>query len=234
MNVNTYMKALTAIATVSTALYCLPAFAGDPPADPTKVDNVDKKAKRPEGTQAVKQLELSLQLAQYGRANKDPLALITAAKMRQGVGFKVEDRKPNEGDSGAAAAGDGAMSIDALLKDAKDMSSNDKTIVAMADDVKASAAKGRVGGGIISLGTISGDTVHTRSITFAGGRFAEIAAAGTDNNDVVLEIFDQGGHLICRDSDPAYCPFTPAWTGPFTVKVYNTGSDGAHYRLETN
>ena len=49
------------------------------PADPSKVDNVSKDAKKPAGLLPVKQLELAAALAQYGRAQKDPLSLIVAA-----------------------------------------------------------------------------------------------------------------------------------------------------------
>ena len=220
---------------VSASLLIAPVAAQQAaPADPSKVDNVSKDAKKPAGLLPVKQLELAAALAQYGRAQKDPLSLIVAARMRQQVAFKTEDRKPDNADAAAIDKDDGKLSVEGLLKEAADLSGNDKTIMAMADDVKASAAKGRVGGGIISRGTITGNTTHNLTMSFSGGRFAEVAAAGTDNDDIVLEIYDQSGHLICRDSDPAYCSFNPIWTGPFLVKVRNNGSSGGHYRLETN
>ncbi|MER2604347.1 MAG: hypothetical protein ABTQ29_00790 [Siculibacillus sp.] len=202
------------------------------PADKAK-ENVDRAAK-PSEALPVAQLHLSEQLAAYGRAAKDPLSLIVAAQIRQQVGVKVVDRKPDGADSGAPATADAGAVVDGLLKEARDLSKNDKTIVALADDVKASATKGRVGGGIISLGQIPGRTIHSRTINFRANQTAEIAAVGIDTNDIMLEVFDEGGHLICRDTDPAYCRFTPAWTGSFTVKVHNDGRSLSHYRLETN
>lgn len=235
MSTRKFMNSIAAIVSVSVGLASIPAFAQQAaPADPTKVENVSKTAKRPDGLLPVRQLELANSLAKFGRDNKDPLSLIVAARMLQQVSFKQEDRKPDNADASANAKGDALPTVDGLLKDAKDISANDKTIVALADDVKAAATKGRVGGGLVSLGQITGSTVHTRTINFAGGRFAEVAATGIDTSDMVLEVFDQGGHLICRDSDPAYCSFNPIWTGPFTVKVHNTGGDVSHYKLETN
>ncbi|MDK9697680.1 MAG: hypothetical protein OEL76_14965 [Siculibacillus sp.] len=200
------------------------------PADKSK-ENVTREAVKPGDPMPVQQLHLSEQLATYGRANKDPLSLIVAAQIRQQVGVKVVERKPDGVDAAAPAATD---VVAGLLDEAKALSKNDKTIVALADDVKASATKGRVGGGIISLGQITGRTIHNRTMSFRAKQTAEIAAVGTDTNDIMLEVFDEGGHLICRDTDPAYCRFTPAWTGAFTVKVHNNGTSLAHYRLETN
>jgi hypothetical protein len=201
------------------------------PADKAK-ENVSREAAKPAEPLPVEQLHLSAQVAAYGRANKDPLALIVAAQIRSSVGVKVVERKPDSADAGPAVAASDV--VGGLLDEAKALSKNDKTIVALADDVKASATKGRVGGGIISLGQITGRTIHSRTMSFRAKQTAEVAAVGTDTNNIMLEVFDEGGHLICRDTDPAYCRFTPAWTGPFTVKVHNNGSSLAHYRLETN
>lgn len=200
------------------------------PADKTK-QNVTQETTRSSEPLPVQQLHLSEQLAAYGRTNKDPLSLIVAAQIRQQVGVKVVERKA-DGDAAAAPAATDV--VGGLLDEAKALSKNDKTIVALADDVKASATKGRVGGGIISLGQITGRTIHNRTMSFRAKQTAEIAAVGTDTNDIMLEVYDEGGHLICRDTDPAYCRFTPAWTGAFTVKVHNNGTSLAHYRLETN
>lgn len=224
----------SSLAVVAALLLGGPALAQTAaPAAPAKA-NVDPTAPKPAGMLPVEQLHLSEQLAAYGRTAKDPLSLIVAAQIRQQVGVKVVDRKPDEGDSGAPASAEAGAVVDGLLAEAKALSKNDATIVAMADDVKAAATKGRVGGGIVSLGQITGRTIHSRTMSFRANQTAEVAAVGIDTNDIMLEVFDEGGHLICRDTDPAYCRFTPAWTGSFTVKVHNDGKSLAHYRLETN
>lgn len=227
-------RLIAPLAVAASVLFAGAAFAqGTTPVDKSK-ENVARDAAKPAEALPVRQLHLSEQLAAYGRLNKDPLSLIVAAQIRQQVGVKVVDRKPEGVESGAPASADAGAVVDGLLEEAKVLSKNDKTIVALADDVKASATKGRVGGGIVSLGQISGRTIHNRSMNFRANKTAEIAAVGTDTNDIMLEVFDEGGHLICRDTDPAYCRFTPAWTGEFKVKVHNNGTSLAHYRLETN
>lgn len=229
------LASLSAVVLASTLVSGL-AFAEEAakPADPTKAENVARDAAKPTGPLPVEQLHLSEQLAAWGRANKDPLSLIVAAQIRAGVGVKVVDRKPDNADAVGTASAEAGATVDGLLGEAKSLAKGDKTIVALADDVKASATKGRVGGGIVSLGQITGRTIHNRTMNFRGGQVAEVAATGVDTDDIMLEVFDEGGHLICRDSDPAYCRFNPIWTGPFTVKVHNNGGGLAHYRLETN
>jgi hypothetical protein len=215
---------------LATALAPSIAFAQ---AAASKEPNSAADAKKPAGLSSVKQLELSATLAKLGRANKDPLQLIVAAQLLQGAGAKYEARPPKEAPDADLGA-EKADSVASLLDEAKALAKNDKTIVALADDVKASASKGRVGGGIISLGQITANTIHTREITFQGGRFAEIGLNGIDTDAFKLEVYDQNGNLICRDTDPANCSFSPIWTGPFVVKVYNLSGGGAHYKLETN
>lgn len=208
------------------------ALASAQAAEPDKSKaNADTEAAKPTASLPVEQLHLSAQVAAWGRAHKDPLSLIVAAQIRNGVGVKVEERKA-DGDTGPTPAATDVVA--ALLDEAKALSKNDPGIVAMADDVKAAATKGRVGGGIISNGQITGRTIHSRSMNFRAKQVAEIAVVGVDTDQIMLEVFDEGGHLICRDTDPAYCRFTPAWTGAFTVKVHNDGGSLAHYRLETN
>ncbi|MCE1238086.1 MAG: hypothetical protein LWW93_17185 [Hyphomicrobiales bacterium] len=208
------------------------ALAAAQAAEPDKSKtNADTEAAKPTAALPVEQLHLSAQVAAWGRAHKDPLSLIVAAQIRNGVGVKVEERKADGDTAPTPAAGD---VVAALLDEAKALSKNDPGIVAMAEDVKASASKGRVGGGIISNGQITGRTIHSRSMNFRAKQVAEIAVVGVDTDQIMLEVFDEGGHLICRDTDPAYCRFTPAWTGAFTVKVHNDGGSLAHYRLETN
>ena len=224
------LASLAVAAAVSFAGVAAAAAQGAAPADKAK-QNVDADAVKPAGALPVEQLHLSAQLAAYGRANKDPLSLIVAAQIRSQVGVKTVERKADGATEPTPVDTD---VVAGLLDEAKALSKNDATIVALADDVKASATKGRVGGGIISLGQITGRTIHSRTMSFRAKEVAEIAAIGTDTNQIMLEIFDEGGHLICRDSDPAYCRFTPAWTGPFTVKVHNNGTSLSHYRLETN
>jgi hypothetical protein len=77
------------------------------------------------------------------------------------------------------------------------------------------------------------------TITFEGGEPARILVKGDGDTHLVLSVYDQGGHLIARDDDNdssgvCLAQWTPAWTGPFTVRITNTGSVYNNYVLRTN
>ena len=203
------------------------------PAAPAKTgENIAKDAK-PEAGGAVQQLMLADELAAYGRANKDPLSLIVAASMKKQIPVKEVERKPENAPDGVAKAPE-SDSVDGLLKDARDLAKGDKTLLALADDVKASASKGRVTGASVSVGQITGNTDHIMKWSFTGGRHAEIALVGLTSTLFALEVRDENGNLICRNTAPAYCSWNPIWTGPFVVKVKNLGGGLAHYKIATN
>lgn len=204
-----------------------PAAAGD-----KKGENITKDAK-PEASGGVQQLMLADELAAYGRANKDPLSLIVAASMKKQIPVKEVERKPENAADGVAKA-PATDTVDGLLKDARDLAKGDKTLLALADDVKAAATKGRVTGPSVSVGQITGNTDHIMKWTFNGGRFAEIALVGLSSTLFALEVRDENGNLICRNTAPAYCSWNPIWTGPFVIKVKNLGGGLAHYKIATN
>jgi len=226
----------TAIALAgATLLASAPAFAQTAtPAAPARTgENIAKDAK-PEAGGAVQQLMLADELAAYGRANKDALSLIVAASIKKQIPVKEVERKPEGGaaDSvGKAPAGD---SVDGLIKEAKDLAKGNKTLAALADDVKAQATKGRTSGPSVSVGQITGNTDHIMRWNFTGGRFAELALVGLTSNLFAVEVRDENGNMICRNVAPAYCSWNPIWTGAFVIRVKNLGGGLAHYKLSTN
>lgn len=194
-----------------------------------------------EPNDAVRLLDTSARLLDYGRKNKEPIALILAAQMRQRVALNEVDRKPqSEGgtpDEGPKTAS-AEITVDTILDEARRMAKGDKVIAQMADDVKASASKGRVGGpGVHRADVAAGATNWYRNINFQGGRYAEVAAVGDGDTDLDLYVYDGNGNLICSDtdlSDRTYCGWTPRWTGEFTVKVVNRGRVFNRYTFVTN
>jgi hypothetical protein len=75
------------------------------------------------------------------------------------------------------------------------------------------------------------------TMTFRGGEEAVIRVRGDLDTILVLEVRDENGNLIARDNDlipPCVVSFTPKWTGPFTVRVINTGTVYNNYTIETN
>jgi hypothetical protein len=191
------------------------------------------------GEATAKLYALSRDLVEYGRKNKDALSLIVAAGMRQQVSLKPVDRKPKS-DATAPAAADPTpeLTVEAILKEAQTMSGNDPTIVAMAKDVAASATKGRSAGPGYNVVTIPGKSTDSYDLVkFDGGDYAEVYTEGSGRSNLDLYIYDENGNLICSDtdsSDIAYCGWTPRWSGGFTIKVINRGTNSNKYALITN
>jgi hypothetical protein len=83
---------------------------------------------------------------------------------------------------------------------------------------------------------IAGDTDVYR-MTFRGGEDAVISVVGDLDTVLVLEFRDENGNLIARDNDlipPCVVRFTPNRTGPFTVRVINTGTVYNNYTITSN
>jgi hypothetical protein len=194
-----------------------------------------------EPNEAVRLLDTSARLLDYGRKNKEPIALILAAQMRQRVALSAVERKV-ETEGGGKDEGpkteSAEITVDSILDEARKMSRGDKVIAQMADDVKAAATKGRVSGPAFHKATVNaGATNWYRNVAFRGGRYAEVAAVGDGDTDLDLYVYDGNGNLICSDtdlSDRTYCGWTPRWTGDFTIKLVNRGRVFNRYTLVTN
>lgn len=217
------------------ASICIPAQAQQPaPAAPAKTENINRNAPRAPADSPVQLLDLSERLATYGRANKDALSLVVAAQIFKAAGVKVVERKAVEASTEVVATPDDGLSVAGLLREARAVSGNDETIVAIATDIEAAATKGRVGGVLSSSGQVNGRGVQVHAMSFQGERRAEIYLSGAGQGNLMLEVYDQGGHKMCLDVRENLCDFTPFWTGDFTVKVVNGGAGPARYRLSTN
>ncbi len=205
-----------------------------------KGDNISQEAAKPDEPATAKLYAMARDLVEYGRKNNDPLSLIVAANIRQQISLTEVDRKPTstEGTGGTAEDATPELTVDAILDEAKSMSSDDEAIVALADDIKASATKGRTAGPGYNVVTLPGSTTDNYdNVSFNGGEYAEVYAEGSGATNLDLYVYDENGNLICSDtdySDIAYCGWTPKWTGPFSIKVINQGSASNRYALITN
>jgi hypothetical protein len=85
--------------------------------------------------------------------------------------------------------------------------------------------------------SVNAGETNVYTMTFRGGEEAVIRVRGDLDTILVLEVRDENGKLIARDNDlipPCVVRFTPKWTGPFTVRVINTGTVYNNYTIETN
>ena len=104
--------------------------------------------------------------------------------------------------------------------------------------MKAETTKGVASGPVYNIGSLgngNGDTYPP--IEFRGGEYAEVYVEAKAATNVNLTIYDDKGRLVCSDTDIshiAYCGWTPAAGGTFTLKVENKGPMSAAYALMTN
>ena len=199
---------------LATALMTLPAWADTP--SPVKV------------------AELSARLYAAGMEAGDPLLVLSAAKLRKELAPVAGDRAAVEG-----LAGEGApLGWEEMLASAEALAADDAALLGLIEDAKVEATKGVASGPVYNIGSLSngkGDTYPP--IEFRGGEYAEVYVEAKAATNLNLGVYDDKGRLVCSDTDIspiAYCGWTQATGGSFTLKVDNKGPVGADYALMTN
>ncbi|MEI2652255.1 MAG: hypothetical protein V9G12_08885 [Microthrixaceae bacterium] len=199
---------------LATALMTLPAFAETP--SPVKV------------------AELSARLYAAGMEAGDPLLVLSAAKLRKGLAPVAGDRAAVEGVAGQGAP----LGWEEMLASAAGLAAGDEALLGLIEDAKVEATKGVASGPVYNIGQLGngkGDTYPP--IEFRGGEYAEVYVEAKAATNLNLGVYDDKGRLVCSDTDIspiAYCGWTPATGGSFTLKVENKGPVGADYALMTN
>jgi hypothetical protein len=182
----------------------------------------------------VKLAELSARLYAAGLATSDPLLVISAAKLRKTLAPVAGDRAPVEGQAVDAAP----LGWEEMLASAESLAAGDDTLLGLIDDVRSETTKGVASGPVYNIGTLTdgGDDVYP-PIEFRGGEYAEVYVEAKGSTTMNLTVVDDQGRLVCSDTDVshiAYCGWTPAEGGTFTLRVVNKGPTGADYALMTN
>lgn len=195
---------------------------------PDKKVNLDsaKGAPATPALTAVETVNTAHNLVRYADANKDPLALIAAARILKETGSQPADAK-REGTAAAdKKATDQKFSVDAILARARVLAGGRADLIALADDVAKSGARGSVRGPARWTEVVNGRAVDVYRFSFRGGELAAVAVSGDGDSDLDLYVYDENGNLICRDegpSDDMLCQWRPRWTGQFTIKIKNLG-----------
>jgi hypothetical protein len=182
----------------------------------------------------VKLAELSARLYDAGLAAGDPLLVLSAAKLRKTLAPVAGDRAPEGGSPTEGAP----LTWEEMLASAEALAVGDDALLGLIDDVRAETVKGVASGPVYNIGSLGnggGDTYPP--IEFRGGEYAEVYVEAKAATNLNLTIYDARGRLVCSDTDIshiAYCGWTPADGGTFTLKVENKGPASAAYALMTN
>jgi hypothetical protein len=182
----------------------------------------------------VKIAELSARLYAMGVEAGDPILIISAAKLRKTLAPVAGDRAAIDG---AAETGT-PLTWEEMLASAEPLSADNPDLLDLIDDAKVEMTKGVASGPVYNIGSLGngkGDTYPP--IEFRGGEYAEVYVEAKAAVNLNLTIYDDKGRLVCSDTDIshiAYCGWTPAAGGTFTLKVDNKGPASAAYALMTN
>lgn len=204
--------------------------------------NVTEGAEGQQGP--VAQLAMAQNLYAYGVANKNALAVLTAAQITLSIDVKDVERdaedKATEGAAEVADDGEGADApVDgaAMLAKARELSAGDDIMTGLIDDVADEGGRGRIGGPSRTLKRLNAGRTNIFKVPFYGGRLAELAIVGDGDADLDLLVTDENGNTVCRDvsySDRLYCSWTPRWDGYFLIGVINQGRIRNSYYILTN
>jgi hypothetical protein len=187
-----------------------------------------------DGPSPVKVAELSARLYAAGMAAGDPLLVLSAAKLRKGLAPVVGERAAIRGVLGQG----GPLGWEEMLASAAELAGDDAVVLGLIEDASVEMSKGVASGPVYNIGSLGngkGDTYPP--IEFRGGEYAEVYVEAKAATNLNLGVYDDKGRLVCSDTDIsaiAYCGWTPASGGSFTLKVDNKGPVGADYALMTN
>ncbi|MDP3195907.1 hypothetical protein [Tabrizicola sp.] len=187
-----------------------------------------------EGPSPVKIAEVSARLYAAGMDAGDPILVLSAAKLRKGLGLVPGDRVAVDGVAGQGAP----LGWEEMLAQATALAAGDEVVLGLIEDASVEMSKGVASGPVYNIGSLGngkGDTYPP--IEFRGGEYAEVYVEAKAATNLNLAIYDDRGRLVCSDTDIshiAYCGWTPASAGSFTLKVENKGPAAADYALMTN
>jgi len=187
-----------------------------------------------EGPSPVKIAELSARTYAAGMEAGDPLLVLSAAKLRKVLAPVAGQRSAVDGVAGQGAP----LGWEEMLASAEVLAAGDEVLLGLIEDTRVETNKGVASGPVYNIGSLGngkGDTYPP--IEFRGGEYAEVYVEAKAATNLNLGVYDDQGRLVCSDTDIshiAYCGWTPASAGSFTLKVDNKGPTGADYALMTN
>jgi hypothetical protein len=192
--------------------------------------------------QSLEKSVLASELERIGRADSNPLALVLAAQLLDEVGGVQQARVKSS--MGAVAAkmpaykpAKAPQTAAGLYKEARQLAAGDRAITALIDRLSSAGSKGNVDGPVEHSDVVNANSTDVYEIQFAGDQTAGVLVRGDGDTDLDLFVFDEHDNLICSDedsSDEAFCVWTPAWTGTFSVQVKNFGDVANRYEISTN
>lgn len=228
-----------------------PTEEGTPPdpaaikdAMPDKGPNVSPNAAASKGDDAVGVMTWAQAAADWGRRNKNPMAIAVAAQAVRELEVKALQAEKVASTGGPAAPASEAPAKkplstvpDDLFKEALALAvgAEKKAIEAMAKaDVKT---RGRIGGVMAAPGISYPGSESCVKVTMRGKELAIVGVVGDGDADLDLYVADSNGWKVCASNGPGYledCAWVPRWTDAYVVCVENAGEVASAFMILTN
>ena len=174
----------------------------------------------------------AMSLYGLGQQAKDPLIVLTAARLLRGLSLTDTARTP---DPASPAIPLTAPNPRTMLNRASGLDAGQNypdLIDSVATEIPTQPKALRA-----TAASLAAGASQTWALSFFGGTYAELAILGTGTGNLDLLVSDDQGHAICVDkgsADTALCGFTLRDNGDVTVTVTNAGTDFDSYMLLTN
>jgi len=180
--------------------------AADKPAEqPAKADkgkgtnqSEEKAVKVSPEAQSVADLNMAAALAEYGKREKNPMALLVAAQIMKNTPVIEEKRTKTEEGEAKEVSGKKtgtADTPDSLLTEAKKMAEDKEDIAALIEkESKLAAQRGARGGAKRYCDRVNPGISDYYTVTFRGNEYAEIAVIGDGDCDLDVYVYDENGN----------------------------------------
>src|SRR5262249_5594353 len=125
-------------------------------------------------------------------------------------------------------------SRDALLAEADAIAKEPRPVASAAP---ASATRGAVGGPTWHADITGARATDSYRVMFRKMEPAIVQVSCDGDTDLDCWVYDESGNIIDSDtgpSDDCSLRWTPAWTGPFRIKIKNFGREANLYTVITN
>jgi len=221
--------------------FCLGTVQPSPAADEAK--KADEPAKVDQAGEDVIHIGLAYSLAEYGRKNKSPESLVTAARMLRRIKTTPITEKPtDEGPKGekaddvkAGAEVSLVAEADKLLDEARKMAPDDKLIGELADRAAKEKTRAALGGPRSYSGAIRAGHTQTLNASF---RVAELASVTVNGNGVTVfrvKAINDAGVVVSENSGRyVNLRWVPERTRAFRIVITSEGPGPSSYQFYTN
>ena len=165
-------------------------------------------------------------VADFARRQKDPQAMIVAARMLQEV--PVAD-KPVEDAAPVAGAAPAAFSPAGLFAEAKTLARGDTALLMQINVAQSTGSRGVFGStfgkGLVRLvKEVSARGGYSFSVSATGGQVLRIGAIGDLGTTMLMRLVDAAGRVVCLADEGDYAPVcatTPRANGSYKVEILN-------------